>query len=218
MRLVAFLNVPSAAGLVVLAHPIVSMIYEHGRFGPADTDATAQALVFYALGLYAYSGVKVFAPAFYALDEARVPLLGSVLGMVSNVVLNVLLWPVLGFRGVALGTSLAAVANFAVLGLAWRRRHGGLGAAGLGAQLGRVLAATAVLAVAAWGTARGLGAALPPGGVGRQLALGLGPVLAGGLAYLAAARLLRIGELEELVAALRRRRGRGPPAPTSPSG
>ena len=111
MRLVAFLNVPSAVGLAVLARPIISMIYEHGRFAAADTDATAQALVFYAIGLYGYSAVKVFAPAFYALDEARVPVVGSVLGMVSNVGLNVALYPVLGFRGVALGTSLAAAAN-----------------------------------------------------------------------------------------------------------
>ena len=73
MRHVAFLNVPSAVGLAVLARPIISMIYEHGRFQPEDTAATAQALVYYALGLYAYSGVKVFAPAFYALDDARVP-------------------------------------------------------------------------------------------------------------------------------------------------
>ncbi|HEY6001622.1 MAG TPA: murein biosynthesis integral membrane protein MurJ [Anaeromyxobacter sp.] len=208
MRLVAFLNIPSAVGLAVLARPIIAMIYEHGRFGPGDTAATAQALAFYAIGLYAYSGVKVFAPAFYALDEARVPVLGSILGMVSNVVLNVALYPVLGFRGVALGTSLAALANFAVLGLAWRRLHGGLGGARLLAQLGNVGAASAVLAVAAWAAERGLDRLLPAGGLGRQLALGLLPVAAGGLAYLAAARLLRIAELGELLSAVRRRRGR----------
>ena len=156
MRHVAFLNVPSAVGLAVLARPIISMIYEHGRFGPEDTAATAQALVFYAVGLYAYSGVKVFAPAFYALDEARVPVIGSVLGMASNVALNLALWPVLGFRGVALGTSLAAGVNFLVLALAWRRRHGGLGGAGIAAQLARVVPATAVLALVAWASQRGL--------------------------------------------------------------
>jgi putative peptidoglycan lipid II flippase len=209
MRHVAFLNVPSAVGLAVLARPIISMIYEHGRFQPEDTAATAQALVFYALGLYAYSGVKVFAPAFYALDEARVPVVGSVLGMASNVVLNVTLWPVLGFRGVALGTSLAAGVNFLVLAVAWRRRHGGLGGVGIAAQLGRVLAATAVLGFVAWASERGLAALLgPDGGLGRQLALGLVPVAAGALAYLAAARALGIAELSELAGALRRRRFR----------
>jgi putative peptidoglycan lipid II flippase len=206
LRLVAFLNVPSAVGLAILARPIISLIYEHGRFGAPDTDATAQALLFYALGLYAYSAVKVFAPAFYALDEARVPVVGSVLGMASNVALNVALFPVLGFRGVALGTSLAAMVNFAVLAWAWQRRHGGLGGAGIVAQLGRVLAASAALALAAWGAERALDGLLPPGGLGRQLAVGLLPVAAGGLAYLAAARALGIQELGELAAAVRRRR------------
>jgi putative peptidoglycan lipid II flippase len=208
MRHVAFLNVPSAVGLVVLAHPIIGMIYEHGRFGPSDTAATAEALVFYAVGLYAYSGVKVFAPAFYALGEASLPLLGSLLGMVSNVALNWALYPVLGFRGVALGTSLAAVANFAVLWLGWRRRHGGLGGTGVVPQLLRVVAATVPLALAAWGVQQAIERALPTGGIGRQLALGLIPVVAGGVAYLGAARVLRIGELGELAGVIRRRRAR----------
>jgi putative peptidoglycan lipid II flippase len=208
MRLVAFLNVPSSVGLAVLARPIISLIFEHGRFGAGDTDATAQALLFYALGLYGYSAVKVFAPAFYALDERRVPVIGSVLGMISNVVLNVTLYPVLGFRGVALGTSVAAAVNFGVLAIAWRRRHGGLGGTGVVPQLGRVLLASAALAVAAFLAERALERALPPGGFGRQLALGLGPITAGGLAYLAAARALGIAELQELLGALRRRRAR----------
>jgi putative peptidoglycan lipid II flippase len=208
MRMVAFLNVPSAIGLMVLAEPIISLIYEHGRFGSADARATAQGLVCYAAGLYGYSAVKVFAPAWYALDNARVPVVGSVLGMVANVALNVTLYPILGFKGVALGTSLAAGVNFAVLALAWRRRHGTLAEAGLYRHLARVLAASAVLAVVAWGTARGLAPLLSPRGLGRQLALGLLPVATGGLAYLAAAKALRIPELEELLGALRRRRAR----------
>jgi putative peptidoglycan lipid II flippase len=209
LRLVAFLNVPSAVGLAVLARPIISLIYEHGRFGGADTDATAAALVCYAAGLYAYSGVKVLAPAFYALDLARVPVVGSVLGMTSNVALNLLLYPVLGYRGVALGTSLAALANFGVLAWAWRRRHGDLGGAGLGAQLVKVLLASGVLALTAWASWRGLAHLL--GGrktLPAQLVLAFGPIAAGGLAYLATARALRIRELEELATTLRRRRAR----------
>jgi putative peptidoglycan lipid II flippase len=209
MRLVAFLNVPSAVGLIVLARPIISLLFEHGRFGAADTDATAQALVFYAIGLYAYSAVKVFAPAFYAFDLARVAVWGSVLGMASNVALNVTLYPVLGYRGVALGTSLAAGANFAVLAIAWRRRHGGLGGAGTFRQLGKVVLAAGALAVAAWATQRGLVRLLPARhGLGRQLILAFVPIAAGGLAYLAAARALGIRELDELRSALRRRRSR----------
>jgi putative peptidoglycan lipid II flippase len=216
MRLVAFFNVPAAVGLVVLAGPIISLVYEHGRFGAADTAATAGALVFYAVGLYGYSGVKVLAPAFYALDEARVPVVGSVVGMASNVALNVALYPVLGFRGVALGTSLAATANFAVLAVAWRRKHGGMGEAGIYRQLARCLAAAGVMAAVVWGLARLLDGRLGPGGIGRQALLALVPIAAGALAYFAVARFLGVKELSEVAAVLRRRRARK--APGSPDG
>ncbi|MBI5070833.1 MAG: murein biosynthesis integral membrane protein MurJ [Deltaproteobacteria bacterium] len=207
LRLVAFLNVPSAAGLAVLASPIIAVIFEHGRFGAEDTAGTAQALLFYALGLYCYSGVKVLAPAFYALGQARIPLWGSVLGMVSNVGLNLALHPLLGFRGVALGTSLAAAANFGVLAVAWQRRHGGFGERGLLPQLARVLLGTAALAMAAWGVHRALLPVAPAAGLGRQALLCFGPIAAGAAAYFAAARLLGIEELGDLLGALRRRRG-----------
>ncbi|OFX24581.1 MAG: murein biosynthesis integral membrane protein MurJ [Anaeromyxobacter sp. RBG_16_69_14] len=206
MRLVAFLNVPSAVGLMVLAHPIIGLIYEHRAFRAADTVSTAQALVCYAIGLYGYSAVKVLAPAFYALDEARVPVMGSLLGMACNVALNLTLYPILGFRGVALGTSLAATVNFAVLAIAWKRMHGGLGGAGIYRHLLRVLCASAVLALVAWGALQGLSQVLPQRGLVRQLALALGPIALAAAAYLAAGRALGMRELDDVLRALRRRR------------
>jgi putative peptidoglycan lipid II flippase len=207
MKLVAFLNVPAAVGLVVLAHPIISLVYEHGRFDAADAAATADALVFYAIGLYGYSAVKVFAPAFYALDEARIPVVGSFVGMASNVVLVLLLHPLLGFRGIALGTALAATANFAVLAIAWRRRHGGLGGAGIVPQLVRTGVAAAVMAGIVLATRAALAPVLPAGGLARQAPLALVPIAVGAVAYFAAARVLGVRELSEVAAALRRRRG-----------
>jgi putative peptidoglycan lipid II flippase len=213
LRLVAFLNVPSAIGLVVLAEPIIALIYQHGRFAPSDTAATAQALVCYAVGLYGYSAVKVFAPAFYALDEARVPVLGSVLGMASNVALNLALYPVLGYRGVALGTSVAVMVNFAVLAVAWKRRHGGLGPTGVGRQLARVGAASAVLGAVAWGAHAALQAAVPGRGLAALALRAILPIAVAGLAYLGAARLLRVAELDAMAGALRRRARARTPAP-----
>src|SRR5438309_2254905 len=66
IRLVTLLTIPAAIGLIILAQPIISVIYEHGRFTPEATRQTAGALQFYAIGLAAYSAVKVLAPAFYA--------------------------------------------------------------------------------------------------------------------------------------------------------
>jgi putative peptidoglycan lipid II flippase len=208
MRLVAFLNVPSSVGLMVLANPIIALIYEHRAFTAADTAGTAQALVFYALGLYGYSGVKVFAPAFYALDRPRVPVVGSVLGMVSNVLLNIALYPLMGYRAVALGTSAAAGVNFAVLAIAWKKEYGGLGGAGIYRQLARVGAASAVLAAVAYGSMRLVATALPQHGLARQAALALVPIGLAVPAYFGAARLLRIRELDELLRAVRRWRRR----------
>jgi hypothetical protein len=111
---------------------------------------------------------------------------------------------------VALGTSLSATVNFAVLAIAWKRRHGGLGGGQgrggiLHGQLMRVVGASLVLALVAWGAVRGLRLLLPPQGLGRQLALALIPVGLGGLSYLGAARLLRVRELDELWKGVRRR-------------
>lgn len=208
MRLVAFLNVPAAVGLVTLAHPIISLVYEHGRFGAAASAATADALVFYAIGLYGYSGVKVFAPAFYALDEARVPVIASVVGMASNVALVLLLHPLLGYKGIALGTALAATANFGVLALAWRRRHGGLGGAGIYRQLGRTLVASAVMAAVVLAAKAAIAPLLPAAGMARQAPLALVPIAFGAAAYFLAARVLGVKELAEVASALRRRRGK----------
>jgi putative peptidoglycan lipid II flippase len=206
MRLVAFLNVPAAVGLMALAHPVISLVYEHGRFGAADASATADALVFYAVGLYGYSAVKVFAPAFYAIDEARIPVIGSVVGMTSNVALVLLLHPVLGFKGIALGTALAATANFAVLAAAWKWRHGGLGNAGVYRQLGRTLLASAAMVGVVLAVKAGIAPHLPAAGLGRQAPLALVPIAAGAFVYFAASRVLGVKELSEVASALRRRR------------
>jgi putative peptidoglycan lipid II flippase len=211
MRLVAFLNVPSAVGLMVLANPIIGLIYEHRAFKAADTAGTAQALVCYAVGLYGYSAVKVFAPAFYALDEARVPVLGSIAGMVANLALNVLLYPVWGYKAVALATSIAATVNFAVLAVAWKRLHGGLGGEGIYRHLARVGVAAGVLALVAGGTASALARVLPVHGLARQLALALVPIALAAVAYFAMARVLRLRELDDVLRVLTRRSGRRMP-------
>src|SRR5207249_3540182 len=80
-----------------LGVPVIGLVYEHGRFAPRDTAAAAEALAGYALGLAGYAGIKVLAPAFYALDDARTPMLVSVLSMATNYALNWLFVRRLGF-------------------------------------------------------------------------------------------------------------------------
>ena len=219
LRHVAFLAVPSTVGLVVLAEPIIRLVYQYGRFTPADTRATALALAGYALGLYAYSGVKVAAPAFYALDRPRVPLVGSAAAVLTNLLLNLAFFRYLGYVGLAIGISLGAMVNLSILTLAFRRLTREHPAPpGQLAQLLKVALAAALMGAAVWGGLEGLDAWLGPAAISAaalpvRLLRALGGVGLGALVYALACRLLRVEELHEVLAALRRRRGKPAPAP-----
>ncbi len=89
--LMLMLNVPATLGLIALATPIISVIFEHGSFTAADTAATAAALRWYALGLVGYSVVRIVSPTFYALGQSRIPVTVSVASVLVNVGVNVML-------------------------------------------------------------------------------------------------------------------------------
>jgi putative peptidoglycan lipid II flippase len=146
LELIALLCVPAAVGLAVLGVPVIGLIYEHGRFTHGDTLAAAHALTGYAVGLAGYAGIKVLAPAFYALGDARTPMLVSVVSIAVNALLNWTLVRVLGLGhvGLALSTSAVAIANCALLYIVLRRRIGPLGG-GLTATLAKIGIAAAVM-------------------------------------------------------------------------
>jgi putative peptidoglycan lipid II flippase len=126
LTLMLMLNIPATIGLVVLATPIVQVIFERRAFTPSDTAATAAALRCYAIGLVGYSVVRIATPAFYALDDSSTPVKVSVVTVLVNVAANVALVRLMGYRGLALGTSVAALTNAAMLLFVLRRRLDGL--------------------------------------------------------------------------------------------
>ncbi|MEM9399528.1 MAG: murein biosynthesis integral membrane protein MurJ [Verrucomicrobiota bacterium] len=125
---VFFLTVPAAVGLAVLAPSIIELIFERGRFNEADTAKTAHALQGYVIGLAAYSGIKLLAPAFYALDKPHVPLRVSCIGIVLNIIISSLVVFVLDWSvfGLALSTSMVAILNFMQLLFYMRRELKGM--------------------------------------------------------------------------------------------
>jgi putative peptidoglycan lipid II flippase len=197
LKLVAFLTLPAMAGLVALREPIIALLYEHGRFTAHDTERTAAVLAAYAVGLYAYASVKVLAPAYYALHAPRLPLYASLLAVASNIAASLALYRTLGAPGLALGTSLGALANFAVLLVGFAVRYGGLRGLGLEWQLVRVTVAAAAMGAACRFVALELGARFGHAGWVRDAAVTLPPVLLGVVLYFALARLLRVGETEQ---------------------
>jgi putative peptidoglycan lipid II flippase len=149
LSLMLVLNVPATIGLIALATPIVRLIFERGAFSSGDTVATAAALQLYALGLVGYSIVRITSPVFYALGQNRTPVIVSVATVLINAALNTWLVGILGYQGLALGTSIAALFNAMVLTTLLRRRMGGLEGGRVVATLSRILVASALMGVAA---------------------------------------------------------------------
>jgi putative peptidoglycan lipid II flippase len=196
------LTVPATLGLVVLARPIVALLFERGHFTPADTAATAGALMCYAIGLSGYSIIKVATPTFYAIGQSRVPVIVSAATIAFNIALNVTLVRTMGYRGLALGTSFAALANAATLLYLLRRRLEGLHVSHMASVAFRMLGAGAVMALVAWSVEHELAARLTGHGLAIQLAR-VGVAIVCGLATLTvAARLLRVEEFAEVTSAI----------------
>jgi putative peptidoglycan lipid II flippase len=206
LRLVMVLTIPSAIGLIILAQPIISVIYEHGRFTAEATRQTADALCFYAIGLAGYAAVKVLAPAFYAIDKRYLPMLVSIFSILMNFALNWLFTFHLGLRhrGLALSTSLVAITNFLILYVMMRHYAGRLETGAMLKTLGKLLVAGAVLAGICW---LGLYVFFSAGAISEwRKILGLTLVIGTGAAvFFLTAFALGVSEVSEVVELLRRR-------------
>lgn len=152
MRLAVFLTLPSAVGLVVLAQPIIALIYQRGKFHDTDSLHTAEALQYYAIGLVGYSCIKVLSPAFYAIDRKWTPMTVSFLSIGTNLLLNWLFIFRLGMGhcGLALSTAIAATLNFSLLYFFMTRVSGSLESKAMASTLGRCLLASLPIGLVGW--------------------------------------------------------------------
>jgi putative peptidoglycan lipid II flippase len=199
LRLTIVLNVPATIGLIVLARPIVSLLLERGRFGPDDTAATAAALICYAPGLVGYAAVKIASPTFYALRDSRTPVVISAVAVVVNIALNLLLVRAMGFTGLALGTTIAAIVHAAILLWLLRGRVGSIGGRENLRVFTLITIASIAMGAATWGSQHLLDAVI--GGHSTiARAVRVFTSIGVGLATLvAAAHLLHIDEFKEAV-------------------
>lgn len=207
LRLTFLLTIPSAVGLIVLARPIVALIYQHGFFTAYHTEQTAIALAYNAIGLTAYSAVRVLAPSFYALKETRLPMLASLLSIVINYLVAKLTVDYLGIghRGLALSISVVAIFNFLLLFLFMRRRLSGIEGRGLFVTFAKVMLAAGVMGAVCWLVSRMIEARLGTASLlARLLDVG-GAIVIGMLVFYVVARLLGVQELQQMTAALQRR-------------
>jgi putative peptidoglycan lipid II flippase len=194
VRLMLMLNVPATFGLIALAVPIIELLVEYKKVTSADTLGMATALACYAPGLVGYSAVKIASPTFYAFKDARTPVTISLISIAVNIVLNLTLVRVMSYRGLALGTGIAALVNAFSLFWLLRRRLGGLEDRRLLVAFMKILVASLIMAVAAWGTEAWLSSVwIADHAIARLFRVGAAVTV--GLATLAAgAKLLRLHE------------------------
>jgi len=205
LGLVFLLTIPSSAGLFVLGPSIIGALFERGEFTPYDTQQTAMALGWFALGLAGYSALKVLVPAFYALKDARTPMIVSLASIAINygVVSTMTSQPGFGLAGLAMSTSVVAITGSLILFTILKRRITGLYGRALLASVLRVLAAAAAMSAAIWATSWLVASRVDPGRLRYLLDLALS--IPSGLAvYYLACRLLRVEEMALAVDALER--------------
>ncbi len=203
LGLVFLLTLPSSVGLAVLGRPLIGAIYEGGKFEAYDTLQTAHALTAYAVGLAGYAAVKVLTPGFYALGDARTPMLVSLSSILVNYCAA---WTMtrrvgMGHTGLALATSIVML--FSVIALFWkmRRKLGGLHGGRLASSLVRIAAASALMGLVVADCCALLEARLSAGRAASLIQLGVGVPL-GAASYYLLCRLMRVGELRSASRAL----------------
>jgi putative peptidoglycan lipid II flippase len=194
------LTLPAAVALIVIPWPIIVVLFEHGAFDRSGSEATALALMAFAIGLPAYVLVKVLQPAFFAREDTVTPFRMAVATVAANIALSLaLFWP-LGHVGIALATALSAWLNTALLGMALFRRGFLVLDARLNARLPRVALASLIMGAGLWALMQWL---LPwfDAALGWRVA-GLALLVGGGLGLYALLALalgaLRLDELKAL--------------------
>lgn len=207
LRLTLLLTIPSAVGLIILSKPIIALIYQYGRFTAFDTRQTALALAYNAIGLTAYSAVRVLAPSFYALRETRIPMVASLLSIITNYAVAKITVDYLkiGHIGLALSISVVAIINFALLFFFMRRKLGRIEGRGLFATFAKVTLASAAMGAVCWLVSNRIENYLGlAGAFARLINVGVS-IVAGIVVFYLGASLLKVGELNQLTAAIKRK-------------
>jgi putative peptidoglycan lipid II flippase len=207
LKLVFFLSIPAMVGLIVLRQPIVALLFQRGQFDAQATQLTAQALLYYSLGLGAFSAVRIVAATFFAIQDTRTPVKMAGLSILANTILGAVLMQPLDHGGLALATSLASILNLGLLVRALKNKLGELGWKSIIRSFGRTLICSIVMGAAVWAAALQIMPvhyqALPGllGGVSGCIAIGL--CTYGGASY-----ILRSPELHVVLTEVRKGIGR----------
>lgn len=198
LRGMLFLLIPLTAGVMLLAEPLVRLLYEWGSWDSFSTAITARALCFMSLGMVGYGLQNVLSRSFYAGQDGKTPVISGIVSIAVNLILCLLLTDPLDVAGLSLATALSATAGAVVLLIPTLRRFPGLRSRSFWLPIVRMLLCTLAMAAAVALTHRGLSGLLSDSLFGRAALLGI-PTVFGVAVYFVLARLLKLPELGMLM-------------------
>jgi len=142
---VMLLVVPASIGIMVLAEPIIKLLFGRGHFDEQAIYLTSQALFFYSIGMIGYGTREILIRAFYSLQDMKTPMINASIAVILNIILNIILSAYMGIGGLALATSIAALFSTCLLFLSLRKKIGPLGLSKLVVTMLKVILASGVM-------------------------------------------------------------------------
>jgi putative peptidoglycan lipid II flippase len=191
LRTTFFLMVPASFGLMVLARPIISTLFEGGKFDANSAKLTAQALFFYSIGLSAYGATKILQSCFFALKDTKTPTKVAGVALIVNIILNSILMYPMKISGLALATSISGINTFFILFAILKKKLGDFNIAGVFLSFARIFIASLCMAAAcylAWQKTATLN---------KYFNLGLA-ITAGLVSYIIFCFIFRVSEMQQL--------------------
>ncbi len=207
LRMILFIILPAMVGLILLRTPIVHLFFEHGTFTSQDTAETALAVLCYAVGLWAFGGVRIIVAAFYSLQDTKTPAVSAAVAVAANIVFSLVFMTWLGAAGLALATAASAMVNGGILVAVLNHRLGGIPWRSVGRSSARVMTACLPMIAACWWVAGAQVWQHPDDWVAKAVMLfvGIGLSVSG---YLGVHALLRSEELDVVWNLVKRKAGR----------
>ena len=205
LRTVVFITLPAAVGLIALRVPIIQALFEQGNFDYHNTLATAEALLFYSIGLFGYSAIQILNRVFYSIQDTRTPVTTGVITILLNIALSFLLIQYLGHGGLALAYSIAGIFNMVALLGVLKWKLGKIGGHQIMSSFFHTLIAAVAMGLVVSFTVSGLQPLLPFLPKINQIILVLVGVSTGVLVYGGLSLAMRMEEPQLVLKLIRRR-------------
>ncbi|HXV28153.1 MAG TPA: murein biosynthesis integral membrane protein MurJ [bacterium] len=212
LRSIFLIILPASVGLMILGGPIVQLLFQRGQFDAVSTSRTAAVLWCYSIGLFAYSGQKIFAAGFYAAQDTRTPVKIGIIALCANIVLNLILMVPMAEAGLALATSISGVLQFSLLCFFYQRKITNLDLRKISWSFIKITWASLAMGILGWISFKIAQNFMPGSGTMALLIQVFSSIFISIAAYIGFCLLFRVHEVREAFLWIRerKRKNRGP--------